>query len=166
MYDFKECPCCSGIDFVECCKDIIAGSKLAQTPLELMRSRYTAHVCKEMPHIVRTMRSKALKLFDIEKTKEEWFEQCTWTKLEIIAAPAITKYSKEGIVEFKAYYNFKNGEHILHERSKFMKIGEQWFYVSGQTKNPVIETYDKIGRNSACTCGSGKKFKRCCGIAA
>lgn len=165
MYDFKECPCCSGKDFVECCKDIVAGTKFAHSPLELMRSRYTAHVCKEMPHIVRTMRNKALKLFDVEKTKEEWFEQCTWTKLEIIDAPAITKHSKEGIVEFKAYYTFQDGEHVLHERSKFQKIGEQWFYIAGQTKNPKIESTEKIGRNDACVCGSGKKFKRCCSAA-
>lgn len=162
MQDLIECPCCSGNMFKDCCKEIVAGTKFAQTPLELMRSRYTAHVCKEMPHILRTMRGKALKLFDEEKTYDEWFELSTWKKLEIIDAPAVEKYSKEGHVEFKAYYIFKEQEHILHERSKFIKEDNQWFYVAGQHKNPLITTSDKIGRNEHCPCGSGKKYKKCC----
>ncbi len=32
---------------------------------------------------------------------------------------------------------------------------------AAETKKPT--TSDKIGRNSPCTCGSGKKYKRCCG---
>jgi SWIM/SEC-C metal-binding protein len=28
---------------------------------------------------------------------------------------------------------------------------------------PVPAQSDKIGRNDSCPCGSGKKFKRCCG---
>lgn len=163
MYDFKDCPCGSGIEYATCCQEILAGTKFAQTPLELMRSRYTAHICKNMPHIIRTMRGKALKLFDEHTTREEWFEQCEWTRLEIIDAPEPSKHSKEGIVEFKAHYSFNGNEHVLHERSKFQKIGDQWFYIAGQIKNPVIETSSKIGRNDECSCGSGKKYKRCCG---
>ena len=35
--------------------------------------------------------------------------------------------------------------------------------VSGSTKAPVIE-YSKVGRNDPCPCGSGKKYKKCCGV--
>lgn len=28
---------------------------------------------------------------------------------------------------------------------------------------PIERTEPKIGRNDPCTCGSGKKFKKCCG---
>ena len=164
MQEFSSCPCCSGQEFTNCCKTIITGDKVAQSPLELMRSRYTAHVCKDMAHIIKTMRSKALKLFDKEKTQEEWFDQCEWTKLEIIDAPDINKNSKDGIVEFKAYYNFQGAEHILHERSKFIKLGNQWYYVAGQNKKPQIENNNKVGRNDNCICGSGKKYKKCCGL--
>ncbi len=31
-------------------------------------------------------------------------------------------------------------------------------------KNPVKRTQNKVGRNAPCPCGSGKKFKKCCGI--
>lgn len=162
MQDLELCPCCSGEIFAKCCKEIVAGNKIAETPLALMRSRYTAHACKNMPHIIRTMRGKALKLFDEEKTHEEWFEQSVWQKLEIIDAPEVNKHSKEGIVEFKAYSVFKGVEQVLHERSKFMKLNNQWYYVAGQNKQAHISSSKKVGRNDDCPCGSGKKYKKCC----
>ncbi len=162
MQEFTQCPCCSGNSFADCCRDIVAGTTLASTPLALMRSRYTAHVCKEMPHIIRTMRGKALKLFDEEKTHTEWFEQSVWTKLEIVDAPEVQKHDKEGFVEFKAFYNFQGQPLCVHERSKFVKEDGAWYYVLGQQKNPTIASSNKIGRNDVCPCGSGKKYKKCC----
>ena len=35
-----------------------------------------------------------------------------------------------------------------------------------ETKTPIPEKRKKIPRNSPCTCGSGKKYKHCCGRAA
>ena len=35
-----------------------------------------------------------------------------------------------------------------------------------QDKTPTIQKRKKIPRNSPCTCGSGKKYKHCCGRAA
>ena len=31
-------------------------------------------------------------------------------------------------------------------------------------KNPVKRTQEKVGRNAPCPCGSGKKYKKCCGM--
>ena len=31
-------------------------------------------------------------------------------------------------------------------------------------RKPIQRTEDKIGRNAPCSCGSGKKFKKCCGL--
>lgn len=35
--------------------------------------------------------------------------------------------------------------------------------VEGQIPQPVVREGEKIGRNDPCPCGSGKKYKRCCG---
>ncbi len=32
-----------------------------------------------------------------------------------------------------------------------------------EKKNPVKRTHKKVGRNAPCPCGSGKKYKKCCG---
>ena len=34
---------------------------------------------------------------------------------------------------------------------------------AAQGKKPVMREDDKVGRNDPCPCGSGKKFKKCCG---
>ncbi len=152
------CPCGSSLQFAVCCAPLLSGEKQAATPLALMRSRYTAHVKKNMDYIKRTMRGRALKLFDAKATQDEWFDATTWQKLEIVDA-------KDNIVEFKAYYKFDGKDHILHERSKFEKFNSNWYYVSGQNKDPQIASSDKVGRNESCPCGSGKKFKKCCSLA-
>jgi preprotein translocase subunit SecA len=33
-------------------------------------------------------------------------------------------------------------------------------------RKPVQRAEDKIGRNALCPCGSGKKYKKCCGLTA
>ena len=38
----EKCPCGSGKTYAACCKKIISGEKKAETPEELMRSRYSA----------------------------------------------------------------------------------------------------------------------------
>jgi hypothetical protein len=36
----------------------------------------------------------------------------------------------------------------------------------GERQGPVVRETPKVGRNEPCPCGSGKKFKKCCGAAA
>ena len=39
--------------------------------------------------------------------------------------------------------------------------------VGGEGNKPVVKRIsDKIGRNDPCPCGSGKKYKKCCGMTA
>jgi preprotein translocase subunit SecA len=33
----------------------------------------------------------------------------------------------------------------------------------GERLGPVVREAPKVGRNEPCPCGSGKKFKKCCG---
>lgn len=35
--------------------------------------------------------------------------------------------------------------------------------ILGETTEPYVNPYKNIGRNDPCPCGSGKKFKKCCG---
>ncbi|MEE0875740.1 MAG: YchJ family metal-binding protein, partial [Fibrobacteraceae bacterium] len=42
------CPCGSGKSYAECCEGIIKGARLAASPEELMRSRYTAYAKHEI----------------------------------------------------------------------------------------------------------------------
>jgi len=77
--------------------------------------------------------------------------------LLIIAREKGESSDSEGVVEFAADY--QGGQ--LHERSRFLKEEGKWFYLNGDILPPV--TAAKVGRNDPCPCGSGKKFKKCCG---
>jgi SEC-C motif-containing protein len=46
----------------------------------------------------------------------------------------------------------------------FKQINGDWKYVAGNViPTTVTRVGDKIGRNDPCPCGSGKKYKKCCG---
>ena len=47
--------------------------------------------------------------------------------------------------------------------SQFVRENNQWYYVDGKGQEPVRRESPKVGRNDPCTCGSGKKYKKCCG---
>jgi SEC-C motif-containing protein len=39
-----------------------------------------------------------------------------------------------------------------------------WYFHDGELKKaPPVKHGPKIGRNDPCPCGSGKKYKKCCG---
>jgi SEC-C motif-containing protein len=52
-----------------------------------------------------------------------------------------------------------------HELSTFARDGGKWYFVSGKEvkAKPVVRAEPKIGRNDPCSCGSGRKYKKCCG---
>ena len=52
-----------------------------------------------------------------------------------------------------------------HERSRFRRAEGRWVYLDGEMvkPKPVVREEPKVGRNAPCPCGSGRKFKRCCG---
>ena len=63
-----------------------------------------------------------------------------------------------------AIFRHKESTQSLTERSRFVRRDGQWYYLDGEyeTETTRRET-PKIGRNDPCPCGSGKKFKKCCG---
>ncbi len=51
----------------------------------------------------------------------------------------------------------------LEARQRKQKISMNRIDGEKQTKKPTIRDEDKVGRNDPCPCGSGKKYKKCCG---
>ncbi len=59
--------------------------------------------------------------------------------------------------------NFKS----IRQMKKWMKDHEAQLRAEGNPEqhhiDPVVHDGPKIGRNDPCPCGSGKKYKKCCG---
>jgi SEC-C motif-containing protein len=55
-----------------------------------------------------------------------------------------------------------------HERATFERKDGRWYFVDGELvrQKPVTHEGPRVGRNDPCPCGSGKKYKKCCGKAA
>ena len=113
-----------------------------------MRSRYTAYTQADTDYIQDTMRGKAAQGYNSIEAKA-WALQCEWIDLRVVNA-------KGSQVEFVARFRQHGAIHFIHELSDFVQQDGRWYYIDGLT---IAEP----GRNTTCPCGSGKKYKRCCG---
>jgi len=151
----KTCPCGSKINYWQCCGHFIEQNHFPQTAEALMRSRYSAYSQAKMEYIQQTMLGEPLQQFELREAKH-FAEQSDWQGLTILATRLGQECDEIGQVEFIARYQLMGKPEIMHELSEFRKIEGRWYYTAG--KPGTI----KMGRNNACFCGSGKKYKKCC----
>ena len=169
------CPCQSGLPFEHCCEPYLNAVKPAPTAEALMRSRYTAFTRQDVDYLEKTSRGKAAADFEKEKVKD-FAQKNKFEALEIIRAHQ--PFPDRAYVEFVVHFNDAHHHHQhLHELSEFQLEDGCWYYVDGRqdlqahqhhhvqaVAEPLRRTEPKIGRNDPCYCGSGKKFKKCCGV--
>jgi SEC-C motif-containing protein len=158
------CPCGSELAYAECCEPVIKGEKAAKTAEQLMRSRYTAYVKTEIDYLLTSLYPDQRKDFDPKSTRT-WAEGAEWHKLEIIETKNGGPEDAEGEVEFIATFTQNGNLMKHHELASFRKEEGKWFFVDGKGVTPrqYVRSEPRIGRNDPCFCGSGKKFKKCCG---
>lgn len=158
------CPCCSGKKYSECCEKILNGTEKATTAEALMRARYSAYVVHNIDFIINTCETGE-KIAEIDrKATEDWSNNSTWHGLKIISTQNGKESDDEGIVEFEATYTQKGIRDIHHEIAGFRKVEGEWVYSEGLLRpTTVVREGRKVGRNEPCPCGSGKKYKQCCG---
>jgi len=158
----NSCPCGSDIDYSKCCEPIINGKKPADTAEKLMRARYSAYTKLKMDFVFDTTHPDHRQGYDHDGTRQ-WAENSQWDGLEIISTQLGEKNDTSGTVEFIARYHDKENSHVHHESASFKKEGEKWFFTDGVQVRPKPLIVNKIGRNDPCSCGSGSKYKKCCG---
>ena len=130
-----------------------------------MRSRYCAFTSADIDYVEKTTDASVRSTFDRPGTLE-WAQNSKWLGLQIVSTKDGTEKDTTGMVEFIAKFSYEDIERDHHERSDFKKRDGQWFFVDGKLVQEPVRNEQKIGRNDPCTCGSGKKYKKCCGAAA
>ncbi len=119
------CPCDSKKDFSQCCALLIEKGQSAESPEQLMRSRYTAFAIKNMNYIFETTHPQARFEFD-RKANQEWADQAEFTKLEVLSSSV---NANKGTVEFKAHYKMQGAEPAIHhEMAYFRKQEDVWYF--------------------------------------
>jgi SEC-C motif-containing protein len=158
----QSCPCGSGKSLEQCCGPILEGGKAA-TPEAMMRSRYSAYALCNAAHLEASLAPESRRDFDRAAT-EKWAKSAEWLGLSILSTSGGGEGDEFGRVEFSARFRENGAEHTHHEDSRFRRQDGTWLYVDGHViRNPVVRSAPKIGRNEPCPCGSGKKYKQCCG---
>ena len=93
-----------------------------------MRSRYSAFALGLAPYLLRTWhpstRPASLSLDD----------GTTWRRLQIVDVVRGGADDDEGVMEFRAAYRSADGAGLLHERSRFARVGGRWMYVDGDIR--------------------------------
>lgn len=142
------CPCGRQTAYEECCGQYHSGTP-APTPETLMRSRFSAFVQNKNDYLIATWHpSTRPEHLDLSDSPD-------WVGLSVLASDT---NDDRGRVHFRAYYRAGGQWRFLEEHSEFVRESGHWFYVSGVTRDESF----KPGRNDACLCGSGRKFKKCC----
>jgi len=156
------CPCGSEKQYDQCCGKIHKSGK-AQTAVELMRARYSAYVLGEIGFVGESHDPAKRSEFNPEEAAT-WSSESEWGGLTILATDKGEAKDSEGMVEFVARYYFGKEWKNHRERAIFKKIDGKWFYHDGVFVDSTIKREEaKVGRNDPCPCGSGKKYKKCCG---
>lgn len=153
------CLCGSQLQYKLCCQVFHQNEQRPGTAETLMRSRFTAYAKQNETYLLETWdstkRPEAINFAN---------EEAIWTGLEIVNTKKGKEKDKKGMVEFKAYYRLDDEEYVMNEISRFKQTTGRWLYLDGLVKSVVkVGEQTNQGKNAPCSCGSGKKFKRCCG---
>ena len=156
------CPCGSGQNLDACCGPLHGGAP-ARTAEALMRSRYSAFVLGDIGYLADTLSQEQRAAFD-EIEAEKTAKDSKWQGLEIRAVTGGGEGDDHGTVEFVARFRLNNQPRLHHELAEFTREDGRWI-CSGGTMDPKAppRRVVKAGRNDPCPCGSGKKYKKCCG---
>jgi SEC-C motif-containing protein len=129
-----------------------------------MRSRYTAFATHQIDYLIASHHPETRGEVVRDQVKR-FSEGMTWRGLEILEAADGQAGDDQGWVEFIARYREHGEDRVHHERSLFRRNQGRWYSHSAEypTCAPARRAQPKVGRNEPCPCGSGKKYKKCCG---
>jgi SEC-C motif-containing protein len=90
-----------------------------------MRSRYTGFAVGDADHLFRTWHPRT-------RPDEVAVDPATtWLGLEVLRTTDGGPGDDAGVVEFRARHRDRDGEHVLHETSRFERRRGRWVYVDG-----------------------------------
>lgn len=131
MTNDELCPCGNNQKYINCCGKFHTEKHYAKTAEELMRSRYSAYVKKEITYLINTTHPTTRKKLEY-KDIEQWANQVNFINLTIGKISSGLLKDKTGKVEFTATYIANDTRETQHEFSRFKKHQGKWFYLDGK----------------------------------
>lgn len=163
--NLAPCPCGSTKKYTDCCAPLHQGKRKASTAEELLRARYSAFPAHEIDFIMNTHHSKTRGEVN-QSDVEVWAKNSQWKGLEIQEKQEGQAADFKGTILFCARYETGGKSHEHWEKAIFERENGEWRFldVESAKTGTIKRTEAKVGRNDPCTCGSGKKYKKCHGL--
>ncbi|RUO26048.1 Zn-binding protein [Aliidiomarina minuta] len=118
------CPCGSGKPYSSCCQRYHQDHAIPASPEALMRSRYTAFALKLADYLITSWHPSSCPAdLDLDNSP-------TWLQLQVLSS---SQHGDEGKVHFRALHTEGKGIGFLEEHSTFVREGQRWYYLSGET---------------------------------
>jgi SEC-C motif-containing protein len=129
-----------------------------------MRARYSAYATRQVGFLADSLHPEYRSDLDLRATRR-LAERAEWLNLQVLGVRDGGADDSVGEVEFVATYKEQGIIKSHRERAQFRRRDGLWYYVDGELVKPQTKVHQgpKVGRNDPCPCGSGKKYKRCCG---
>jgi len=125
MTAIEQCPCGSANSYAQCCEKLHHNQAYAQTPEQLMRSRYCAFVKQLTNYLLKTWHPSTRPMsLDLSDSPD-------WLKLQVMSSE---QTGDKGKVHFRAFYKEGVDVGFMEEHSDFVREQGRWFYVSGEVK--------------------------------
>lgn len=121
------CPC-GGLSYETCCGPLHRNEQFAQSPEQLMRSRYSAFANRLENYLRETWHPST-------RPSEQILTETNLQKWIHLSIQNTSTHGSTGIVEFIATYRLSGRAHHLHEISNFLNEGGRWYYVDGSFPN-------------------------------
>jgi SEC-C motif-containing protein len=161
----EQCFCGGTKDYKQCCAPFHEGSAWPETAEQCMRSRYSAFAAHEIDFILASHHPDTRSQVNPEEVAA-WSHGSEWHGLTILGTEKGQEADEEGHVEFAALYQVDAKVHRHHERASFRRHEGKWMFFDSQILHDTVRRDGpKVGRNDPCSCGSGKKYKKCCLVA-
>lgn len=139
----QPCPCGSGKVYSNCCAPYHKGKILPPTPLELLRSRYTAFCYRNIGYVIESTHPTCR---DYQEDRIAWakslnkngmFDSYEFVNLNVIDQEESGE--EEAFVNFQVILrsNESGEETTVAEKSRFIKQGGKWTYASGDVRSTV-----------------------------
>ena len=119
-----------------CCAPYLTGQAKPTSPVQLMRSRYSAFCQGQIDYLVATHHPSKRKADD-RQTLAQTIAETEWLGLRVLHTDERQIAAGVGTVEFVAFYKSQGGVGQLHEQSEFIRQNGRWYYLNGVMLPPI-----------------------------
>ncbi len=127
----RPCPCGFKAGIADCCGPLLAGTRQAETAVELMRSRYTAYLEGAVDYLLKTTAAAARERLD-RASLAAYCRGLRGVSLRILEVQGGGLLEATGVVAFAATLRSQGRTFVQRERSSFARDEHgRWVYVDG-----------------------------------